>query len=91
MVAPLPAAARFIQNDDDGYTQALEPPKSQAQQWLKTKYGVRVMLMVVPHSFSRHLTFNAHLHILVSSGGLKESEGRWISNLPLNKRALMHM
>ena len=53
------------------------------QEWLKTKYGVRVLLMVVPHTFGRHLTFNAHLHILVSAGGLNESEGRWISQLSL--------
>jgi hypothetical protein len=61
------------------------------QEWLKTKYGVRVLLIVVPHTFGRHLTFNAHLHILVSVGGLKESEGRWVADLPFNKPALMHM
>ena len=61
------------------------------QEWLKTKYGVRVLLMVVPHTFGRHLTFNAHLHVLVSAGGLKESEGRWVADLPFDKAALMHM
>jgi hypothetical protein len=61
------------------------------QQWINAKYRARVLLMVVPHTFGRHLTFNAHLHILVSAGGLSESEGRWISHLPINKQALMHM
>jgi hypothetical protein len=61
------------------------------QQWVKARYGVRVLLMVVPHTFGRHLTFNAHLHILVSAGGLKESEGRWVEQLRFNKGALMHM
>jgi hypothetical protein len=61
------------------------------QQWVKAKYGVRVLLMVVPHTFGRHLTFNAHLHILVSAGGLKESEGRWVERLSFDKSALMHM
>src|SRR5882724_5925834 len=61
------------------------------QQWVKAKYGVRVLLMVVPHSFGRHLTFNAHLHMLVSAGGLNESDGRWIASLHFDKRALMHM
>jgi Putative transposase len=60
------------------------------QEWLKMKYGVRVLLMVVPHTFGRHLTFNAHLHILVSAGGLKELEGRWVADLPFDN-ALMHM
>jgi hypothetical protein len=27
------------------------------------------------------LNFNSHLHILVSAGGLQESEGRWINSL----------
>jgi hypothetical protein len=26
------------------------------QQWVKAKYGVRVLLMVVPHTFGRHAT-----------------------------------
>jgi hypothetical protein len=61
------------------------------QQWVKTRYGARVLLMVVPHTFSRHLTFNAHLHILVSAGGLSGSDSRWIERLHFNERALMHM
>ena len=64
------------------------------EQWLKAKYGVRVIIMVVPHTFGRHLTFNAHLHVLVSAGGLRESDGRWISRLHFDKRdkrALMHL
>lgn len=61
------------------------------QQWAKTKYGVRVLILVVPHTFGRHLNFNAHLHVMVSAGGLKESEGRWIVRLHFDKRNLMHM
>ena len=53
--------------------------------------ALRVLLMVVPHTFGRHLTFNAHLHILVSGSGLKESEGLWVADLPFAKRALMHI
>jgi hypothetical protein len=61
------------------------------QGWLKLKYGVRVLLMVVSHTFGRHLTFNAHLHVLVSAGGLNESEGLWVEDLPFDKDALMRM
>jgi Transposase zinc-binding domain len=35
------------------------------QQWVKMKYGVRVLIVVVPHTFGRHLNFNAHLHVMV--------------------------
>ncbi len=47
--------------------------------------------MVVQHTFGRRLNFNPHLHILVSAGGLQESEGRWIAPLRFEKDALMHM
>jgi hypothetical protein len=47
--------------------------------------------MVVPHTFGGDLKFNAHLHVLVSSGGLLASEGRWMPRLQFNKRALMRM
>ena len=61
------------------------------QQWVKARYGVRVLIMVVQHTFGRRLNFNPHLHILVSAGGLQESEGRWIAQLHYEKDALMHM
>jgi hypothetical protein len=37
------------------------------------------------------LKFNSHVHLMVSAGGLHESDGRWIPHLPLNKIALMRM
>jgi Putative transposase/Transposase zinc-binding domain len=61
------------------------------QQWVKSRYGVRVLIMVVQHTFGRRLNFNPHLHILVSAGGLQESEGRWVAPLSFEKKALMHM
>jgi hypothetical protein len=61
------------------------------QQWVKTKYGVRVLILVVPHTFGRHLNFNVHLHVMVSAAGLKESEGRWITSLRFDRNKLMHM
>jgi hypothetical protein len=48
------------------------------QQWAKLKYDVRVSIMLVPHTFGGKLNFNSHLHLLVSAGGLHESEGRWL-------------
>jgi hypothetical protein len=61
------------------------------QQWMKAKYGVRALILVVPHTFGRHLNFNAHLHVMVSAGGLKESEVCWATPLRFNRRKLMHM
>ena len=53
-------------------------------QWMKDKYGIRPLILVVQHTFGRHLNFNAHLHMLVSVGGLSEAESRWIDGLTLN-------
>jgi hypothetical protein len=51
--------------------------------------------MVIPHTFGGRLDFNSHLHILVSAGGLQESEGRWVDSLVFDedkdKDKLMHM
>ena len=32
------------------------------QQWARQKYGVRLMIVVIPHTFGRHLNLNCHLH-----------------------------
>jgi len=57
----------------------------------KAKCGVRVLVMVVQHTFGRQLNFHPHLHVLVSAGGMQESEGRWIAHLHFDKRELMEM
>jgi hypothetical protein len=63
------------------------------QQWVKARYGygVRMLILVVQHTFGTDLKFNCHLHILVSAGGLRESDGGWISPIEFNNDALMHM
>jgi len=61
------------------------------QQWIRIRYGVSVLVMVVPHSFGGDLKFNSHLHILVSAGGLQESSAQWIPHTPLEKGPLMRM
>ena len=61
------------------------------QQWIRMKYGVSVLIIVVQHTFGGDLKFNTHLHFLVSAGGLLESEGRWIPRITLHKDALMRM
>lgn len=61
------------------------------KQWAELKYGVRLLISVIPHTFGGRLNFNSHLHILVSAGGLKDSEGVWINHLHFDKKKLMHM
>ena len=61
------------------------------KQWAKMKHGITPLILVVPHTFGGDLKFNTHLHILVSTGGVRESSGCWISDLSLNKAAIMRM
>jgi Putative transposase/Transposase zinc-binding domain len=63
---------------------------SAIQRWVENKYGVSVLLIVVPQTFGGLLNFNPHLHMLVSAGGFQESENKWIS-LHFDKRELMQM
>jgi len=60
-------------------------------QWIRIRYGLRTLIMVVPHTFGGDLKFNAHLHILISADGLSEAEGRLIPVPQINKVALMRM
>jgi hypothetical protein len=61
------------------------------RQWMKDAFGACPLILVVQHTFGRHLNFNAHLHMLVSAGGLSQSEGRWIPQLGLNPVGLMKL
>ena len=58
------------------------------ENWGKEKYGVRLLTMVVPHTFGRHLTFNPHLHVVVSALGLRESDCRLVPTF-FNRDRLM--
>ena len=59
------------------------------QQWARQAYGIQLLIVVIPHTFGRHLNFNSHLHLLVSEGGLREDRTAWRHHAPLKKKALM--
>jgi hypothetical protein len=59
------------------------------QLWAKAQYGVRVLVIVVQHTFGGFLNFVPHLHVMVSLGGLQEYKNRWIPNLKYDKHELM--
>lgn len=58
--------------------------------WAKSRYGARVILMVVPQTYGGFLNFYPHLHTLVSAGGLDESTGRWIHSLNFKNAEYKH-
>ena len=59
------------------------------KQWARQKYGIRLIIIVVPHTFGHHLNFNCHLHILVSEGGLSEDGARWHESASFDREALL--
>lgn len=61
------------------------------QQWVKARFGVRVLLIVVQHTFGGFLNFYPHLHVLVSEGGLQDSRGGWLPHLDYGKRTFSEL
>lgn len=58
------------------------------EHWARVSFGVRVLIVVVPHTFARNLDFHPHLHVLVSAGGLQEVQACWIP-ISFDKATLM--
>jgi Putative transposase/Transposase zinc-binding domain len=59
------------------------------QQWAWARYCVRLIISVVQQTFGGRLNFVSHLHIMVSAGGLKEFQARWIHRVQYHQRELM--
>jgi hypothetical protein len=59
------------------------------REWTKDANQLCPMILVVRHTFGRHLNFNPHLHILVSAGGLRTGTEEWSSGIRFDKAVLM--
>jgi hypothetical protein len=59
------------------------------QQFVRNKYGARVLVLAVTHTFAGRLRFKPHINLLVSEGGLDLSGTRWIAPIALEKDAIM--
>jgi hypothetical protein len=53
------------------------------------KYGLRVGVIAVPHTFNGKLEFNSHVHTIVTGGGLSGCSGTWISRIYYDRDLLM--
>jgi hypothetical protein len=56
---------------------------------VRAKYGVRVGVIAILHTFNGKLEFNSHVHTMVTGGGLHESSDTWISRVYYDRDALM--
>jgi hypothetical protein len=59
------------------------------QAWVRAKFGIMVGVIAVPHTFNSKLDFNAHVHVMVTAGGLEVS-GKWCTSAYYDVRVLTH-
>ena len=53
------------------------------------KYGLRVGVIAILHTFNGPLEFNSHVHTMVTGGGLYGSSDTWISRVYYERDPLM--
>jgi hypothetical protein len=58
--------------------------------WAMKRYGIKLCVVVVPHTFGGHLGYNPHLHMMVSVGGMDIKTGAWRDRLEFDRDAIMN-
>jgi hypothetical protein len=56
---------------------------------VSVKYGLRVGVIAILHTFNGELKFNSHVHTMVTGGGLHGSSGIWVSHVYYDRDLLM--
>jgi hypothetical protein len=59
------------------------------QSRMSAKYGVRVGVIAILHTFNGRLEFNSHVHTMVTGGGLYWFSDMWVSRVYYERDALM--
>ena len=80
---PVFKAHRHLQHDLPALAAAV------LQQWAWNLYQVRLHIIVIQHTFGGRLNHFPHLHMMVSAGGLKPAEARWVESLKFDRAQIM--
>jgi Putative transposase/Transposase zinc-binding domain len=56
---------------------------------VSARYGVRVGVIAILHTFNGQLAFNSHVHTMVTGGGLYGANDTWISRVHYDQDLLM--
>jgi Putative transposase/Transposase zinc-binding domain len=56
---------------------------------VSARYGLRVGVIAILHTFNGKLEFNSHVHTMVTGGGLHGSSDIWVSRVYYDRDALM--
>jgi hypothetical protein len=57
--------------------------------WVRARFGLKIGVIAIPHTFNGRLEFNAHVHLMLTAGGL-ETSGRWLPSVYYDVEALTH-
>jgi len=57
--------------------------------WVRARFGLTIGVIAIKHTFNSKLEFNAHVHVMVTAGGL-ETSGRWRSSVYYDVDALTY-
>ena len=56
-----------------------------------SRYGVRILVLVVMQTFGGSLNYHPHLHIMASVGGLRDQDGTWLNRIDYDIDALREL
>jgi hypothetical protein len=56
---------------------------------MSAKFGLRVGVIAILHTFNGQLEFNSHVHTMVTGGGLPRSSNIWVSGVYYDRDLLM--
>jgi hypothetical protein len=56
---------------------------------VRVKYGVRIGVIAILHTFNGKLEFNSHVHTMITGGGLHGSSNIWVSRVYYDRHLLM--
>jgi len=59
------------------------------QAQVSAKYGLRVGVIAILHTFNGKLEFNSHVHTMVTGGGLHGPSSTWVCRVSYNRDRLM--
>jgi Putative transposase/Transposase zinc-binding domain len=77
-------------HDNPPLVKALSPLAAKVvQARMGAKYGLRVGVIAILHTFNGQLEFNSHVHTMVTGGGLYWSSGTWVSRVYYDRDQLM--
>jgi Putative transposase/Transposase zinc-binding domain len=78
--------------DNQSLAQALSALAAKViQTSTSARYGLRVGVIAILHTFNGQSEFNSHVHTMVTGGGLRASSGSWVPRVYYNRDRLMEL